>query len=1136
MKIQWSDTPELVISESGSSDRRRGRRRGAANDSYLDVIPRAFLQSSRVSVERSLIISPREQLQNRRSENLPLVSLDVQSTPDEAPLLVLRHPSGAITFHESTIASERRGRAAAVNFEFRVPLRQSQAETIRRGLISQAVKAVVLKVAKPIADGVVSFLLPKLVRAWENSTWKQKKLSEGWFQIVPQQGEFKLVNSIPDSSERALLFLHGTFSNGESAFGSLAKSAFFDRIRQQYRDRIYAFNHYSLSKSTTDNAQELLNALPSHPQTFDVVTHSRGGLVLRTLVEEAGSLIHSNRFAVGQVVLVASPNDGTPLATPQRWDQTIGWFANLLEIIDKLGVDNPFLTGAEFVSEAIVWLAHHASGDLPGLRSMDSGGEIIAKLQAPPPPPDVYSALVANYNPDDSIWRRMVDVGVDQFFGSANDLVVPSEGGWRVDHDGLHHVDAARIGCFGTGGNLAPNEAAPVMHTSFFSRPETVDFMVNALQGKPQSQAPIDPDRPLPDRRFLRRAATVPTLAPRLGAPQEGVGPAPIAQVFRPDRPARSSPESTEVFYISVLSEDPKRERATLLATFRNARATQKINIKRGMIKRIWRKIMDTQSKIQRYIDGDPRVPQLPSGDELIELGKVLFYVLFGGNLRRLYDVARAEQPDGRISLIFTSMADWIAVLPWEFVYDPQRKNFLSTSEVNFTRNVDTGVPADRMEGKAGKLRILVVVAQPLGLGHLSVDDEVAVIKSGFCRLTDAGLAEVDVVLDATPALLHQKLEIEAPYDILHFIGHGEYEAAKRTGFLLFEDEQGGSQKVDYQVLQQIICRREIRLVFLNACETGQGGKTDFNRGVAPALVAGGVPAVVGNQYSVLDVSATSFARHFYWALAQGRSIGEAAREARIAVNYSISGEAIDWAVPVVFARDPADKLCARTAGAGFQATPEAVNRARRRAMPDRKRVALWDVQRIIPNLEAIANRLTNTQSVYSFESVSISAPLGTWRREVPPETKRAKDEKALAYINAQRVIERLFEKPRELGVALLIAFTNLPLTDDEGTEGLYAWDDDVARIGIFSFNCFIDQIKPPYTLDRAIANAVAGFIGSLPSHTRGPKTCPFYYNDDVEIEYIAGPLTVCAADVKKLRKRDESKVKVLEALLCAYP
>ena len=78
--------------------------------------------------------------------------------------------------------------------------------------------------------------------------------------------------------------------------------------------------------------------------------------------------------------------------------------------------------------------------------------------------------------------------------------------------------------------------------------------------------------------------------------------------------------------------------------------------------------------------------------------------------------------------------------------------------------------------------------------------------------------------------------------------------------------------------------------------------------------MAHGLPALVANQYSVLDSSATSFAQHFYWSLAQGMTIGQAAREARIAVNYSLQGELIDWAVPVVYARDPNMTLCCEAA------------------------------------------------------------------------------------------------------------------------------------------------------------------------------------------------------------------------------
>ena len=186
----------------------------------------------------------------------------------------------------------------------------------------------------------------------------------------------------------------------------------------------------------------------------------------------------------------------------------------------------------------------------------------------------------------------------------------------------------------------------------------------------------------------------------------------------------------------------------------------------------------------------------------------------------------------------------------------------------------------------------------------------------------------------------------------------------------------------DPRPFRQIVCRRGIRLVCLNACETGRGGRDDFSRGVAQALIAGGVPAVIANQYPVLDVSATSFSRHFYWALAMGQSIGDAAREARVAVNYSISGEAIDWAVPVVFARNPAQRLCLPRAAADYERTRTATVRRRRRAIQDRIKIGMWNAHRMIPHLPEICDRLSRVQQTYSFDTVSFPAPIGTWRRE----------------------------------------------------------------------------------------------------------------------------------------------------------
>jgi CHAT domain-containing protein len=135
-------------------------------------------------------------------------------------------------------------------------------------------------------------------------------------------------------------------------------------------------------------------------------------------------------------------------------------------------------------------------------------------------------------------------------------------------------------------------------------------------------------------------------------------------------------------------------------------------------------------------------------------------------------------------------------------------------------------------------------------------------------------------------------------------VGHGAFDEKEKTGALFLVDARGRSLAVDTDRVLRLLAGRGLKLVVLNACETGRGSRTDFLRGVAPALLAGGVPAVLANQYKVLDSSATAFARHLYWALAKGQSLGEAAREARVAVSYAKGAEPMDWAVPVLYARD----------------------------------------------------------------------------------------------------------------------------------------------------------------------------------------------------------------------------------------
>jgi len=276
--------------------------------------------------------------------------------------------------------------------------------------------------------------------------------------------------------------------------------------------------------------------------------------------------------------------------------------------------------------------------------------------------------------------------------------------------------------------------------------------------------------------------------------------------------------------------------------------------------------------------------------------------------VRRLYDTARALQKGRPLDVVFTSMIDWVADKPWELAFDPSRREFLATSSVNVVRNAFTAVPADAPPRGRGRLRILVVVSQPRGTPLLDTKTETTDLRTAFRPLAAAGKAEVEVLTKATAGRLQRRLA-KGGVDVFHFAGHGEFDEKEREGSLLLEDEHGRPRPLGSEALRQVLCGRGLRLVFLNACETGRGGRVEWNRGVAPALVAAGLPAVVANQYPVIDAAATAFARELYSQLAAGRALGDASREARVAVSRDLGPGALDWAVPVVFARDPREPL-----------------------------------------------------------------------------------------------------------------------------------------------------------------------------------------------------------------------------------
>jgi hypothetical protein len=384
--------------------------------------------------------------------------------------------------------------------------------------------------------------------------------------------------------------------------------------------------------------------------------------------------------------------------------------------------------------------------------------------------------------------------------------------------------------------------------------------------------------------------------------------------------PPRRAGDVLEVFVLALgageaAARDPELalagagpDVAQVLATFRSARVLAPLPRKGGEDGARWHRIIRLHERTLAVLEGRAGGREAPSGRELRALGRDLFDALFPGDVRRLYDTARALQRGRPLNLVFTSMLDWVADKPWELAFDPSRREFLSTSSVNFVRNAFTAVPADVTARGRGRLRILVAVAQPQGVAPLSGSVETADLEKAFADLVKKGRAAVEVLAPATAGRLQRRLAAGG-VDVLHFVGHGAFDEKEREGSILLEDERGRPRAVGTDALRQLVCGRGLRLAFLNACETGRGGRVEWNRGVAPALVAAGLPAVVANQYPVEDEAATAFARELYAQLAAGSALGDAAREARVAVARDAGTASLGWAVPVVFARDPREPL-----------------------------------------------------------------------------------------------------------------------------------------------------------------------------------------------------------------------------------
>lgn len=305
-----------------------------------------------------------------------------------------------------------------------------------------------------------------------------------------------------------LLFLHGTASRTLASFGDLATAdggRAWRELEKRYGERIYAFEHETLTKSPIENAVELLRSLPVGVQ-LHVVSHSRGGLVGELVARgslaenrepfdatdrklfadrqdhdalvELGELLVTKRPRVERFVRVACPASGTTLAS-RRLDRYLNVLVNLLGLIPGLR-SNPVY---DFSSALLVAVVKKRTDpeELPGLEAMMPTSPVIRLLNRPGVAVKADLSVIAGDTAGRGILGTLKTLATDFFFSQDHDLVVNtismSGGTERVDGFARRFFD----------------QGPDVNHFRYFQNTETAQKLLDALARTEESSAGFEP-------------------------------------------------------------------------------------------------------------------------------------------------------------------------------------------------------------------------------------------------------------------------------------------------------------------------------------------------------------------------------------------------------------------------------------------------------------------------------------------------------------------------------------------------------------------------------------------------------------------------------------------------------------------
>jgi CHAT domain len=282
--------------------------------------------------------------------------------------------------------------------------------------------------------------------------------------------------------------------------------------------------------------------------------------------------------------------------------------------------------------------------------------------------------------------------------------------------------------------------------------------------------------------------------------------------------------------------------------------------------------------------------------DPVGDLGARLYDALFSGPIERAFD--KTSQAGGaRVRLILGD--EKTMAIPWEFLYDRRRNDFLVLStRMPLVRSVSVSSPRPPPPYPEAPVRVLAVASDVTGAWQ--VGEEIEILRGVLENRPDVELTADKAV---TWAGFHDAFRETEPH-VVHLIATGISQTAatplggQALAFLTDTSRSTGPSQA-YSLYGPdalaglAVANPRLRLLVFNGCRTD---------GLAAGL-ARVVPGVIGHRGDITDAGALSFTAGLYGALGRGLSLDAAVTEARLRID-SLTPGGREWCAPVLYQQD----------------------------------------------------------------------------------------------------------------------------------------------------------------------------------------------------------------------------------------